>query len=88
MDKKCKAILLTHFEKCLYSKNFDNTRYVRKVFELVLYIQAERLMKERIVSALTGAELSYLSYINFEKAIHDLEKKENNSKIIGFRADI
>lgn len=45
-------------------------------------------MKERIVSALTGAELSYLSYINFEKAIHDLEKKENNSKIIGFRADI
>jgi len=29
-----------------------------------------------------------LSYIDFEKAIHDLEKKENNSKIIGFRADI
>ena len=88
MDKKCKAILLTHFEKCLCSESFGNARYVRKLFELVLYIQAERLMKEEIVSDLTDAELSYLSYIDFEKAIHDLEKKENNSKIIGFRADI
>ena len=88
MDKKCKAILLTHFEKCLCSESFGNARYVRKVFELVLYIQAERLMKERIVSALTGAELSYLSYKDFEKAIHDLEKNGNNSKIIGFRRDI
>ena len=88
MYKKYKAILLTHFEKCLCSESFGNARYVRKVFELVSYIQAERLMKERIVSALTDAELSYLSYRDFEKAIHDLEKKENNSKIIGFRADI
>ncbi|WP_238525721.1 AAA family ATPase [Streptococcus sanguinis] len=88
VDKKCKTILLTHFEKCLCSESFGNARYVRKLFELVLYIQAERLMKEEIVSDLTDAELSYLSYIDFEKAIHDLEKKENNSKIIGFRADI
>ena len=88
VDKKCKTILLTHFEKCLCSESFGNARYVRKLFELVLYIQAERLMKEERVSALTDAELSYLSYIDFEKAIHDLEKKENNSKIIGFRADI
>lgn len=88
IDKKCKAILLTHFEKCLCSESFGNARYVRKLFELVLYIQAERLMKEEIVSALTDVELSYLSYRDFEKAIHDLEKKENNSKIIGFRADI
>lgn len=42
-------------------------------------------MKEEIVSALTDAELSYLSYRDFEKAIHDLE---NNSKIIGFRTNI
>ena len=66
----------------------DHTSYVRKLFELVLYIQAERLMKEEIVSALTDVELSYLSYRDFEKAIHDLDKKENNSKIIGFRVDI
>ena len=45
-------------------------------------------MKEEIVSALTDAELSYLSYRDFEKAIQDLDKKENNSKIIGSRADI
>lgn len=32
-------------------------------------------MKEEIVSALTDAELRYLSYRDFEKAIHDLEKK-------------
>ena len=38
-------------------------------------------MKEEIVSDLTDAELSYLSYIDFEKAIHDLEKKENNLKM-------
>ncbi|RSI06912.1 Stage V sporulation protein K [Streptococcus sanguinis] len=88
IDKKCKTILLTHFEKCLCSESFGNARYVRKLFELVLYIQAERLMKEEIVSDLTDAELSYLSYIDFEKAIHDLEKKENNLKIIGFRTDI
>ena len=88
VDKKCKTILLTYFEKCLCSESFGNARYVRKLFELVLYIQAERLMKEEIVSDLTDAELSYLSYRDFEKAIHDLEKKENNSKIIGFRADI
>lgn len=88
IDKKCKAILLTHFEKCLCSESFGNARYVRKLFELVLYIQAERLMKKERVSDLTDAELSYLSYIDFAKAIHDLEKKENNSKIIGFRADI
>ena len=88
VDKKCKTILLTHFEKCLCSESFGNARYVRKLFELVLYIQAERLMKEEIVSDLTDAELSYLSYIDFEKAILDLEKKENNSKIIGFRAGI
>jgi stage V sporulation protein K len=88
VDKKCKTILLTYFEKCLCSESFGNARYVRKLFELVLYIQAERLMKEEIVSDLTDAELSYLSYIDFEKAIHDLEKKENNLKIIGFRTDI
>ena len=88
IDKKCKAILLTHFEKCLCSESFGNARYVRKLFELVLYIQAERLMKEEIVSDLTDAELSYLSCRDFEKAILDLEKKENNSKIIGFRAGI
>ena len=88
MDKKCKAILLTHFEKCLCSESFGNARYVRKLFELVLYIQAERLIKKEGVSALTGEDLSYLSCRDFEKAIHDLEKKENNSKIIGFRADI
>ena len=88
IDKKCKTILLTHFEKCLCSESFGNARYVRKLFELVLYIQAERLMKEEIVSALTDVELSYLSYRDFEKAIHDLDKKENNSKIIGFRVDI
>ena len=88
VDKKCKTILLTHFEKCLCSESFGNARYVRKLFELVLYIQAERLMKEEIVSALTDVELSYLSYRDFEKAIHDLDKKENNSKIIGFRVDI
>ena len=45
-------------------------------------------MKKERVSALTDAELSYLSYRDFEKAIHDLDKKENNSKIIGFRVDI
>lgn len=45
-------------------------------------------MKKERVSALTDAELSYLSYRDFEKSIQDLEKKENNSKIIGFRADI
>ena len=45
-------------------------------------------MKKERVSDLTDAELSYLSYIDFEKAIHDLEIKENNSKIIGSRADI
>ena len=88
MDKKCKAILLTHFEKCLCSESFGNARYVRKLFELVLYIQAERLMKKERVSALTDEDLSYLSCRDFEKVIHDLEKKENNSKIIGFRADI
>ena len=88
MDKKCKAILLTHFEKCLCSESFGNARYVRKLFELVLYIQAERLMKKERVSALNGEDISYLSCRDFEKVIHDLEKKENNSKIIGFRADI
>ena len=79
---------MTHFEKCRCSESFGNARYVRKLFELVLYIQAERLMKKERVSDLTDAELSYLSYIDFEKAIHDLEIKENNSKIIGSRADI
>lgn len=88
IDKKCKAILLTHFEKCLCSESFGNARYVRKLFELVLYIQAERLMKKERVSVLTDEDLSYLSCRDFEKAIHDLEKKGNNSKIIGFRADI
>ena len=88
VDKKCKTILLTYFEKCLCSESFGNARYVRKLFELVLYIQAERLIKKERVSDLTDAELSYLSYIDFEKAIHDLEKKENNLKIIGFRTDI
>ena len=39
IDKKCKAILLTHFEKCLCSESFGNARYVRKLFELVLYIR-------------------------------------------------
>jgi len=34
-------------------------------------------MKEEIVSALTDVELSYLSYRDFEKAIHDLDKKES-----------
>jgi len=88
IDKKCKAILLTHFEKCLCSESFGNARYVRKLFELVLYIQAERLMKKERVSALNGEDISYLSCRDFEKAILDLEKKENNSKIIGFRAGI
>ena len=88
IDKKCKAILLTHFEKCLCSESFGNARYVRKLFELVLYIQAERLIKKERVSALNGEDISYLSCRDFEKAILDLEKKENNSKIIGFRAGI
>lgn len=88
IDKKCKAILLTHFEKCLCSESFGNARYVRKLFELVLYIQAERLIKKERVSALNGEDISYLSCRDFEKAILDLEKKENNSKIIRFRAGI
>ena len=88
IDKKCKAILLTHFEKCLCSESFGNARYVRKLFELVLYIQAERLIKKERVSALNGEDISYLSCRDFEKAILDVEKKENNSKIIGFRAGI
>ena len=45
-------------------------------------------MKKERVSALTDTDLSYLSYKDFEKAIHDLEKNGNNSKIIGFRRDI
>ena len=45
-------------------------------------------MKKERVSALNGEDISYLSCRDFEKAILDLEKKENNSKIIGFRAGI
>ena len=85
LDQGCKEELLNHFEKSLSEEGFGNARYVRKLLELAMYTQAERLIEEQEEENLSAEKLNQLLSIDFTRAIQDLKRKRESKKEIGFR---
>lgn len=80
----CKQTLLSHFLTRVKIENFGNGRYVRKLFELVLYQQATRLMENGDEIVLTSGDINRIVECDINNAIQELLIQENTSTFIGF----
>ncbi|WP_049488999.1 AAA family ATPase [Streptococcus parasanguinis] len=81
----CKVVLRQHFSEVVNCRNFGNARYVRKLVDEIVFIQAQRVIEADKIQLEDDTFLNQITLTDINEAIVAIEAKLSKSiSLIGF----